>query len=77
MTNIVKFPQQRIVREDDYRVRMRVNLAALAFMAVFVLVSCWILDGLLAVPRRDCQSALRPCNVTSGPFSASLAAREF
>jgi|KBSMisStaDraftv2_1062788.scaffolds.fasta_scaffold562451_1 hypothetical protein len=77
MTNVVKFPRKRIVREDDYRERMRVNLAALAFIAVFLLVSCWIIDGLLSMPRRDCDSALRSCNVTSGPFSASLGLRDF
>lgn len=77
MTNIVKFPRKRIVREDDHGERMRVNLAALAFIAVYLLASCWIVDGLLTVPRRDCESALRPCNVTSGPFSASLGLTDF
>lgn len=73
MTNIIRFPPKRSVRhQDDHRERMRVNLAAAAFISLFLLVSCWIIDGLLSIPDRDCNSVRRPCNVPSGPFSAGL-----
>jgi hypothetical protein len=71
--NVIKFPRRREVGEDDYRERMRANLAAIAFLSVFLLASCWVIDVLLSIPTRpDCNfSVRRPCNVN---FSASSAA---
>jgi hypothetical protein len=51
--NVIKFPRKRILHgEDDYRERMRANLAAVAFIAIFLLGSCWAIDTLLSIPSR-------------------------
>lgn len=62
---IIRFPKKNKQIEDEYRVRMRVNLAALAFISFFLLASCWIIDVLISIPERpDCNfSVRRPCRV--------------
>ena len=73
--NIVKFPRKRIpLGEDDYRERMRANWAAIAFLSIFLLASCWVIDVLLSIPTRtDCNfSVRRPCHVNFSASSASL-----
>lgn len=73
--NVIIFPRKKVLQgEDDYRERMRANLAAIAFITIFLLVSCWIIDTLLSIPARtDCNfSVRRPCHVNFGASSASL-----
>ena len=74
-TNVIKFPRKRLPgAEDDYRERMRANLAAVAFISILILGSCWVIDTLLSIPARpDCNfSVRRPCHVNFSPSSASL-----
>jgi hypothetical protein len=74
-SNVINFPRKKLPSaEDDYRHRMRSNLAAVAFIAIFLLGSCWVIDTLLSVPTRsDCNfSARRPCHVNFSASSASL-----
>jgi hypothetical protein len=76
--NVVNFPGKKLPSvEDDYRHRMRSNLAALAFISLLLLLSCWVIDALLSIPSRiDCNfSVRRPCHVnfsTSTPRSAAV-----
>ena len=73
--NVIEFPRKRIPQgEDDYRERMRANLAAIAFLSIFLLASCWVIDVLLSIPARtDCNfSVRRPCNVTSAQTAHRL-----
>ena len=73
--NVIIFPKKKIPQgEDDYRERMRTNLAAIAFITMFLLGSCWVIDTLLSIPARtDCNfSVRRPCHVNFGASSASL-----
>lgn len=35
--------------DDDYGARMRQNLAAVAFISIFLFASCWIIDTLMSV----------------------------
>jgi hypothetical protein len=73
--NVIEFPRKRIPQgEDDYRERMRANLAAIAFLSIFLLASCLVIDVLLSIPARtDCNfSVRRPCNVNFSADSASL-----
>jgi hypothetical protein len=78
--NVIQFPRRRIPQgEDDYRQRMRANLAAVAFLTIFLLGACWVFDTLLSIPARvDCNfSVRRPCNVNFNASSASLAGDAF
>jgi hypothetical protein len=73
--NIIPFPRKNDLQgDDDYRGRMRANLAAIAFIAIFLMGSCWVIDKLLSIPTRtDCNfSVRRPCRVNLGANSASL-----
>ena len=73
--NVIEFPRKRIPQgEDDYRERMKANLAAIAFLSIFLLATCWVTDVLLSIPTRpDCNfSVRRPCNVNFSAASASL-----
>ncbi len=77
LDNVVYFPKKRKAppAEDDYRYRMRCNLAALAFISILLLSSCWVIDTLLSIPSRvDCNfSVRRPCHVNySRAMNASL-----
>jgi hypothetical protein len=78
--NVIQFPRKNISRgEENYHERMRINLAAVAFIAIFLLGSCWVIDTLLSIPNRtDCNfSVRRPCHVNFSGSSASLGARAF
>jgi hypothetical protein len=78
--NVIKFPRKRRPgAEDNYRERMRVNLAALAFIATFTLGSCWVIDTLISIPTKpDCNfSFRRPCQVNFSASSASLGRGNF
>ena len=73
--NVVNFPGKKLPSaEDDYRHRMRSNLAALAFISLLLLLSCWVIDALLSIPSRtDCNfSVRRPCHVNFSASNASL-----
>ena len=51
--NVIKFPKRRSpLGKDDYRERMRANLAAVAFLSIFLLASFWVIHVLLSIPSR-------------------------
>lgn len=49
--NVLQFPK-RIVSpaETELSHRMKCDLAAIAFISIVVLASCWIIDSLLGIP---------------------------
>lgn len=78
--NVIKFPQKKFYRDgDDYYERVRVNLATLAFMTVFVSGLFWTISTLLSIPTRpDCNfSNRRPCTVNVKAINASFGQRDF
>ena len=78
--NVIQFPRRGgLHRADEYRARMRENLAAFVFIVLFLTGACWTIDVLLSIPSRpDCNfSVRRPCYVNLSPSIDTLRFGEF
>jgi hypothetical protein len=74
-SNVIPFRRKADnAKVGEYRLRMRSNAAAAAFVLILLMASYWIIDTLLSIPRRpDCNFSIhRPCHVNVSPKNASL-----